>query len=222
MIKIHLFLSAQSRTDPFALRGDSAARQLEAICPGVLGYVQSRALPNQLDGRSEPLWVGIAEIWFREEATALGVCADIAVLSPLWCGEAVSVAALSVGEERVVTRRPEYYGLPYIKGVFPFRRASALSVAEFQRVWWHEHGPVAARTEGALAYLQYHPVPASYAGTDPAYDGVTELYWPDVAVARAAMASRQMREEQAADALRFVEPGSVSLVLVAEERVLPP
>ncbi len=119
-------------------------------------------------------------------------------------------------------RLPEHHDGRCIKGVFPFRRKRELSVEQFQQRWWHGHGPIAARTERALAYVQCHPLIACYAGAAPDYDGVTELHWPDAAAARAAMASRQMREDQATDAEEFVEPGSVRLVLVQEETVIAP
>jgi hypothetical protein len=59
-------------------------------------------------------------------------------------------------------------------------------------------------------------------GALPPFDAVTELFWPDVASARASMASRQMREDQGADARNFVDPESVLLVLAEEEVVLAP
>jgi uncharacterized protein (TIGR02118 family) len=121
---------------------------------------------------------------------------------------------------RTVMRLPEHHQGGFIKGVFPFRRQDHLSVADFQHYWWLNHGPIAALTEQAVYYLQCHPLAETYTRGRPPYDGITELHWRDVAAARAAMASRQMVEDQASDAQNFAEPGSVVLFLAEEEVVI--
>jgi uncharacterized protein (TIGR02118 family) len=103
--------------------------------------------------------------------------------------------------------------------VFPFRRKAGMELEAFQRRWWLGHGPIAARTEGASFYLQCHPLAETYCGGEPAFDGVTELHFPDLAAARAAMASRQMREDQGGDSPHFAAAGSVRL-FVADEEIL--
>lgn len=221
MIKTYLFLQADGDADPFTLVGAAAAEALTELCASAVGFVQSRALPVQLDNVATPAYSGVAELWFAEAADAIAA-ARPALLAPLWRGGVDAVAAVLVGQERVVMRLPEHHWLPSIKGVFPFGRKSGLSVADFQRRWWLGHGPIAARTEHALAYVQCHPLPACYQGGQPDYDGVTELHWPDADAARAAMNSRQMREDQASDARDFAEPGTVRLLLAEEERVLVP
>jgi hypothetical protein len=226
VIKTYLFLSAGA-VDPFASFGEAAAERIERLCPNVVGYVQSRALREQLEAVAVPPYAGIAELWFSDSGDALRLAARPDSLAPLW-RDGVSVAAVVTGHERVVMRLPEHHRGRFVKGVFPFQRKAGLSVADFQRAWWHGHGPIAALTEGAVLYVQCHPFAACYdpgacAHDDaPWYDGVTELHWPDVAAARAAMGSRQMREDQATDAQRFVQPGSVRLLLVEEEPVIAP
>ena len=121
---------------------------------------------------------------------------------------------------RTVMRLPAHHDGGLIKGVFPFRRRADLGVADFQRYWWLNHGPIAALTEQAVYYLQCHPLVETYERGRPPFDGITELHWPDVAAARAAMASRQMTEDQSNDARNFVDPDSVVLFLAAEEVVL--
>lgn len=221
MIKTYLFLAGPA-VDPFVLRGDAAADALARACPAALGYVQSRALAEQLDAVAVPPYAGIAELWFQDAADALALAERPAALAPLWRGGEQVVAATVVGHERVVMRLPEHHERRGIKGVFPFRRRTDLSVSEFRRAWWHGHGPIAARTEGALAYVQCHPLDACYRHGAPDYDGVTELCWPDVTAARSAMSSRQMREDQASDSRRFAQPDSVRLLLVEEEVVIAP
>ncbi len=221
MIKTYFFLSS-SKQDPFAFTAETAREHFARLCPQGVGYVQTRTLEEQVESDDSPPYAGVAELWFTDASHALSLAAQPQALSPLWREGEVTVSAVVTGHERIVMRRPEHHEGHFIKGVFPFRRKKTLDVREFQRTWWHDHGPIAARTEGAVMYVQCHPLGACYDGGAPPYDGVTELYWRDVATAREAMASRQMREDQARDAERFVEPGSVLLFLAQEEIVVPP
>ncbi len=97
-----------------------------------------------------------------------------------------------------------------------------MSVPDFQAYWWHQHGPIAARTEHALAYYQCHPLQDATTPVRSAFDGVTEIHWSSATDALAAMASRQMVEDQASDAGNFVERGSVQLLPAQEDVVIAP
>jgi uncharacterized protein (TIGR02118 family) len=177
-------------------------------------------LAEQVDPQAAPPFTGIVELWFADTKDALDSTAQAGALAPL-LSDSTRVGPIVTGMARTVMRLPEYYRGGYIKGVFPFRRQDRLSVEEFQRHWWQNHGPIAALTEQAVYYLQCHPLAQTYERGRPPYDGITELHWPDAAAARAAMSSRQMTEDQASDAQNFAEPGSVVLFLAAEEVVIP-
>lgn len=221
MIKTYLFLAGTATQDPFASSAGAAADQLARLCPEALGYVQTRTLAEQLQTESPPAYPGVVELWFEDPDAAMALATAPARLAEMWA-DGVRVAAAVTGHERIVMRRPEHHRVEHIKGVFPFRRKPGMTVAEFQRTWWRDHGPIAAHTQDAVLYLQCHPLLRSYDGGQLRYDGVTELHWPDVEVARAAMGSRQMRIDQARDAERFVEPGSVVMFLAREEIVCAP
>jgi hypothetical protein len=60
------------------------------------------------------------------------------------------------------------------------------------------------RTPEILAYVQSHVVVDG-----AAYDGITEIHWPDFAAAMRGMNSREMTVEQTGDAANFAAPGSV-------------
>jgi len=219
MYKTYLFLESDKAVDPFRFRGADAVRALRAAVPKAIGYTQTRTLSDQIDGRGEPPFIGIAELWFARAAAALAGAAHadsiVSLLSP-----GVRVGAISTGMARTVMRLPAHHAGGFIKGVFPFRRRAEMSVTDFQRYWWLNHGPIAALTEQAVYYLQCHPLAESYESGRPPYDGVTELHWRDVPTARTAMASRQMTEDQGSDAVNFVDPDSVVLFLAEEEVVV--
>ena len=218
MYKTYLFLEGPEGSDPFCMQ--AAASALAQVAPEAVGCTQTRTLAEQVDASTPPPYTGVLELWFTTPQAALQAGEHAASVSPL-LSDATRVAAVVVGLARTVMRLPEHHHGEFIKGVFPFRRQDHLSVDEFQRYWWLNHGPIAALTEGAVYYLQCHPLPQTYAAQRPAFDGVTELHWPSVDAARAAMGSRQMTEDQANDAQNFAEPGSVILFLAREECVLP-
>ena len=75
-----------------------------------------------------------------------------------------------------------------IRLIFLLRRKPTLSLAEFQRYWREEHGPLVAGHAGhigALRYVQVHRVDdvvnermaTARGGMEEAYDGVAELWW---------------------------------------------
>ncbi len=216
MFRTCLFLNALA--DPFRFSGGQAREALESALEGALLYSQSRALDEQIEAGAAPTHAGVAEISFEDAERALALARDPSALAALW-GAQTTVAAAIVGRDHVIMRRPEHYDGTFIKGVFPFRCRPDIAPEAFQRHWLHTHGPIAARTEGATCYVQSHP-PAVWYQTVPVYHGLTEIYWPDAAAARAAMASRQMREDQATDARNFADPDGVVLFLAAEETVL--
>ncbi|MEZ5560587.1 MAG: EthD family reductase [Pseudomonadales bacterium] len=220
MIKTYLFLCSSDGGDPFRARGAAAAELLRGTCPQARGYCQTRTLAEQIDASAAPPYAGVAELWFADAAAALDLAGRPEAFAPLLRGGEVIIDAVIVGEERIIMRLPAHHTARFVKGVFPFRRQAALSVEAFQHYWLHRHGPIAAHTQEALAYIQCHPLPSCYEGGAPRYDGITELVWPDVAAARRAMASRQMRDEQVRDAANFAAPGSVLLFLAQEEVIM--
>ncbi|MCY4342448.1 MAG: EthD domain-containing protein [Gammaproteobacteria bacterium] len=219
MIKLYVFLDAAPGADPFRYRGAAALSELHRTAPTAVEYVQTRTFDRQLSDDPPP-FAGVAELRFDYAAPAVDAAANVARLAGLWA-DGVRAAGVVVGHERTIMRLPGHVHGQGVKGVFPFDRKPGLGIDYFQTYWWRTHGPIAARTEQALAYFQCHPLRHLYDDGAPAFDGVTELHWPDFATAEAAMASRQMREDQSQDARNFADPDSVRLFLAAEEVVQP-
>lgn len=201
--------------DPFALQGEQALAALRTCFEDAVGYVQTRAL----DGQEAPAFSGAAEFWFESPQAAVA-----AAKSPIdgLMQQGARVHSIFTGLERVVVRTPAYIGAERIKGVYPFCRRSDLSLSAFRHHWWHNHGPIAALTDEALSYHQIHPLDEIQRELNPHYDGITEISWFDEAAAGRAITSRQMREDQGADAPNFVDMESIALILAKEETVLAP
>lgn len=219
MIHTLYLLSADREADPFALSGGEAREALSTRFPDAIGLGLTRAIPEQLVPGAAPDFAGAVEVWHAEPAHAKRA-AHVGDVAEVLASDA-EVAEVVSGHARTVLRLARHHEGGFIKAVLPFRRRSGLDARDFQRTWWLEHGPIAARMQDAVLYRQLHPF-VDGAAAPSTIDGVTEFQWPDVASARAAMASRQMREEQVPDAARFADRDSIRTMLAVEEVLRAP
>ncbi|MFT4728531.1 MAG: hypothetical protein ACI9UN_003040 [Granulosicoccus sp.] len=214
MIKVYYFIKSE---DALALRKD-AVDILRQSCPALQSALLSSAIKHAIPDRPATL-SGVLELWFESIAGA-----EVAnEFSPaLLFLSSVEVAPALMGMERIVMRQPSFYEKNGVKAIYAFRRKVSMPVEEFQHYWWHNHGPIAALTENATCYVQCHVAKESYQNGSPAYDGVTELNWPDLPAALSALGSRQMAEDQSSDARNFVELDSVELMIANQTMIIPP
>lgn len=201
--------------DPFRFRGSYAENAIRAVFPKIKGYVQTRALP----GNADPEFSGSAELWFDDSPAAIRAC--VTGIGGM-LAEGAGVQSCLCGMERVVVRTAKYITADRVKGVYPFRKKSGMTLDEFQHHWWHTHGPIAALTEEALSYVQIHRSSYLNETLNCVYDGITEISWLDMDAAGRAIDSRQMREDQGSDAVNFVDLESISLFMAKEEVVIEP
>jgi len=176
------------------------------VADGTRRCIATRPLPEQLGRLPIPKFAGTLEAWFaaRDDARAWTERVD---------REYAPSMALTTEEHVLFDRRATNGG---IKGKFLFRRKDELSVADFRAYWLERHGPIVLRTPEILAYVQSHVVVDG-----AAYDGITEIHWPDFAAAMRGMNSREMTVEQTGDAANFAAPGSVELMFVSERELGP-
>jgi uncharacterized protein (TIGR02118 family) len=118
-----------------------------------------------------------------------------------------------------------------VKLVFCVRRRSDLSFEEFQRYWLDNHGPLVRRLRAQIPqmrrYVQSHliPGPASEGvrasrGAAEAYDGITEVWFDDLASlggnsAAAADAGRQLLEDER----KFIDFARSAVFLTEEHEI---
>ena len=112
---------------------------------------------------------------------------------------------LNTRENVVVAGPPLAKDTPVVKGVFLIKRKPGLSVAEFQDHWRNTHAPLVPKTPGLCRYVQCHVCPESYENDTPAFDGVAELSWPDLATFEQSWVSDELQVEQFEDVRRFVD-----------------
>ena len=76
------------------------------------------------------------------------------------------------------------------------------------------------RTPHLIGYVQCHVLPELYeTDTPPAYDGVAELVWSDLAKFQESGASPELQVKQANDTRNFVNGRGSTALLVEEVRV---
>lgn len=119
-----------------------------------------------------------------------------------------------------------------IKLVYCIRKRADLPADDFRTYWLEQHGPLVrsvARDIKAAKYVQSHTAEPGLndilqqsRGLADAYDGITEVWWADVADLHDAMATDQGRAAMARlidDESKFIDFAS-SRVFMTEEKVI--
>jgi uncharacterized protein (TIGR02118 family) len=103
-----------------------------------------------------------------------------------------------------------------VKLVYCLCRKAGLSREEFIRYWAEVHGPIGARIPGLRKLVQSYSFPVPEDSGAPAFDGMAELWFDDLA---AVLEARESAEWGAstADETNFVDPRR-SAYFVSEER----
>lgn len=191
-------------------------------------YVQSHRIPQQIAGFSSAPYEGVAEVWFDTLETALGLRTNPEYLEGAYRDEPnfieTSGLAFLPTQENVVVAGPSFAkDTPAVKGLFLVKRKPGMSVAEFQDYWRNIHAPLVPRTPHLLRYVQCHVLPTMYeADSPPAYDGVAELWWPNLAKFQESWASPELQVEQLTDARNFIDGQHSTAFLAEENRVIWP
>ena len=190
-------------------------------------YVQSHLLSAAQSPYPSVPWNGIAEVWFDDLATALDFPNDPDYLEGLYKDEPnfmdrSGMAVVFTQEHVVVAGEPMGQDLPVVKSMFFIERKAGMGVEEFQQYWREVHAPLVPDTPGLLRYVQCHVPLELYAqGQQPRFDGVAELWWPDLDTYARAMQSPAMTVDQANDLPNF--NGAGTLAMMSEEvRVIWP
>jgi len=105
-----------------------------------------------------------------------------------------------------------------VKVITFIKRKPGMSVEEFQGYWRTRHPEVVTRLPGVRRYVQSHTLPATYRTSNPAYDGIAEVWADDTAALRAMTQSRDHAGVQADEAC-FIDRASMG-VIITEDHVV--
>ncbi|MGE0820492.1 MAG: EthD domain-containing protein [Candidatus Binatia bacterium] len=184
-------------------------------------YVQSHRIPDASASFSPAPFHGAAEVWYDDLATAVGMRTNPQYLEGAYKDEPnfidqPALKWLATTENVVVAGPPIAKDAPLVKGLFLVKRKPGLSVAEFQDYWRNKHAPLVPRTPHLVRYVQCHVLPETYDSEyPPGFDGVAELWWPDLAKFKESWASPEIQVEQLSDAKKFV--GDETCAFLAQE-----
>lgn len=189
-------------------------------------YVQSHRIAPALPGFESVPYDGVAEIWFDTLDIIVnfpnnpdyinGALAD----EPNFIDQS-KLAFLATREHVLIEGPPIAKDTKLVKAIFLLHRLKGMSVADFQAYWLNEHGPQIPRDAGIVRYVQCHQLPETYATGTPAYDGMAELFFEDLAAFQAYWGSSRIQAIFAADAPRFLDAATTAF-LAEETRVLWP
>lgn len=174
--------------------------------PGIRRYVQSHTLLGGYK-KGEPIYDGIAEIWFDDTA-AMRALAGTPAYAAVQADEAAFIGRGTMGliitEEHVVTDgRPPAQG---VKNVEFLTRKPGMAVEAFQRYWREVHGPLAATIPVIRRYVQSHTRLAAYErGRAPKYDGAAITWFDDTDAMRASARTPEYARVRA-DEASFITP----------------
>lgn len=193
---------------------------------GLRRYVQSHRIKHPGFGLSCP-YEGVAEVWFDSLEAAKKMRESREYLEGAFADEPNFIDTsrltwLATQENVVVAGPPVAKDTPSVKGLFFPKRKPGLSVEEFQRYWRTEHAAIVPKTPGLRRYVQCHVLPETYQEGTPTYDGVAELWWPDLTSVERAAASPEFRVEQLNDARQFVDVENLEGFVAEEYRVIWP
>ncbi|MBM4255925.1 MAG: EthD family reductase [Deltaproteobacteria bacterium] len=229
MVKCFALLTKKTGTsdEHFHNHWRTTHAQLALRITSLRRYVQSHYIPHVSASFAVAPFHGAAEVWYDDLATAVGMRTNPQYVEGAYADEPNFINQsdlkwLATKEHAVVAGSPIAKDAQLVKGVFLVKRKPGLSVAEFQDYWRNKHAPLVPRTPHLLKYVQCHVLPETYESEfPPPFDGVAELWWPDLAKFKESWASKEIQVEQLTDAKNFV--GAETCAFLAQEnRVIWP
>ncbi len=184
--------------------------------PELRRYVQSHTLDSGYR-RHEPVYDGIAELWYDDTATMRRI-ADTPASRAAADDDANFIDMPSfdfvLTGERVQVDGAVREGMP--KLISFIKRKAGMDVGAFQAYWANHHGPLASKIPGLRRYVQCHVRPSAYrGGREPHYDGVPETWFDDIDAMRASEQTPEYRAVRA-DEANFLAPGRLPFIITRE------
>jgi len=188
--------------------------------PGIRRYVQSHTRPSGY-GRGEPIYDGIAEVWF-DDTQAMRALAGTPAYAAVLADEARFIDRATMGllitEEHVIKDGPAPPG--GVKNVEFVTRRPGMALDAFQRYWREVHGPLAARIPVIRRYVQSHTRLSAYGGgRAPAWDGAAITWFDDTAAMRRSARTAEYARTRA-DEPNFVAP-DLPFIITTEHVIVP-
>ena len=187
-------------------------------------YVQNHRIEKEIPGMRQPDFDGVAESIARTLEAAMafpntrtyreGVYKD----EPNFMeGHATSIIAR---EHIIIPGSIIDQVTAPVKMMSFFQRRPGMSLEECHDYWLNRHAPLVPRTPGIMRYIQNHVLPETYETMDPPFDGIAELWWPDMASYEIAIKSPELSQEQWKDTGKFANGKTARGMLCEEVKIV--
>lgn len=227
MIKVYALLPrrADLTAEQFREHWSTVHREHALKIERLRRYVQSHRAEPDLDGLPAAPYQGLPEVWYDSLESAVGQDDDPAYLEGAKRDEPNFVDMDGIAWVMTADRLlraddgTPAADAPLAKVLVLAKRPSGADRAAFAADW-EALAERAADTEGVVRAAVATALPETYGESEPVYDGVLELWWPDEAALAAGWAAHG---PQLVDAVRaLADPQATHLFHSAELRVIWP
>ncbi len=189
--------------------------------PGIRRYVQSHTILSGYRREREPVYDGMAELWF-DNTEVMRRQVGTSELAAVQSDEANFMDGDSQGsiitEEHLIKDGP--VPADGVKNVEFVNHKPGMPIEDFQTHWREIHGPLGAAIPVIRRYVQSHTRPSIYkSGKTPIYDGVA-LTWFDSTQAMRLSATTPEYERTRADEPNFIAAGKLPVIITKEHIIV--
>jgi hypothetical protein len=198
-------------------RGPHAEHAVKLV-PVMRRYVQNHRAARPYPGFQPPS-DGCPEVWLEDLGSAFRLTTMPEYMTGAFIDEPAFMRVRSEGvlvKETVVVAGPALarHAAP-VKALFFLKRAPGLSRATFEAAWRNREAPLLVGGDSAQRWVKSFLVEEAYAASEPLYDGVEELWWPDQAAHDRDAAAAT---DRSAD--KIVDRAATRAMFVDENRVV--
>jgi uncharacterized protein (TIGR02118 family) len=187
-------------------------------------YVQNHQIKTEISRLPQLGFDGVAEAVATDLDTALAFTSSDAYREGPYKDEPNFLKEQPVvffAHEHVIIPGPHIeQDTSAVKSMTFFHRKPGMPLDEFSDYWLNMHAPLVHRTPGLIRYVQNHVLPETVTKLKPMFDGVAELWWPDMASLQNAMKSPELSKEQMKDSVNFTDVTTPKNMLCREIRII--
>jgi uncharacterized protein (TIGR02118 family) len=187
--------------------------------PEIRRYVQSQTIVSGYRTR-EPVYDGIAEIWYEDIGAMRGAAATLEAATALKDDDNFidMKSFASIITDEVVQREAETDPSMVKLNEFVIRKPDS-DPAAFHKYWTEVHGPLGATIKQMRRYVQSHVRPSAYRdGRNPFIDGVAQVWFDDTNAMRESAKTTEYAAVRA-DEPNFIDVSRLSFI-ITQERII--
>jgi uncharacterized protein (TIGR02118 family) len=187
-------------------------------------YVLNHQIEMEGSNLPQPGFDGVAEAVATDLETALAFTSSDAYRESLYKDETNFLkeqpSVLFAHEHVIIPGSKTERNTSFVKAMTFFHKKPDMPLEEFYDYWLNVHAPLVHRTPGLIRYVQNHVLPETVTKLKPIFDGVAELWWPDMASFQNARNSPELAKEQMKDSVNFTNVKTAKHMLCREIKII--